>query len=111
MVLQQIAEELDVNVNELIRESVGLYLKQKLRQIDVELFALAKKYGVSNIQEFDELIKTGKIHEEDFFEDNFCGIFLLKHLVVFIYVFVCRSNDFSNNSRTSITFISESILL
>jgi len=71
MVVQQIAKKLDVNVNELMRESVGLYLKQKLREIDVRLFALARKYGVSNIQEFDELIQTGKIHEEHSFEDFF----------------------------------------
>jgi len=71
MVVQQIAKKLNVPVNELVRESVGLYLKQKLREIDVKLFALARKYGVSNIQEFDELIQAGKVHEENSFEDFF----------------------------------------
>ena len=71
MVVQQIAEKLDVPVNELMKASVGLKLKQKLREIDVKRFVLARKYGVNNIQEFDELIQTGKFHEEGSFEDFF----------------------------------------
>jgi hypothetical protein len=71
MVVQQIAKRLDVPVNELVRESVGLYLKQKLREIDVKRFVLGKKYGVSNVHELDELIQTGKVHEEGSFEDFF----------------------------------------
>lgn len=71
MLTQQIANELDVNVNKLERESLELYLRQKLREIDVQLFALAKKYEVSDILEFDELVKRGKIHEESSFEDFF----------------------------------------
>ncbi|MDI6792693.1 MAG: hypothetical protein QME81_07495 [bacterium] len=71
MLTQQIANELDVNINKLERESLELYLRQKLREIDVQLFAFAKKYGVSNILEFDELVKRGKVHEESSFEDFF----------------------------------------
>lgn len=71
MVFEQIAKELDVNVDDLARESLGLYLKQRLREIDIKLFTLAKKYGVSNVHEFDELIKAGKIHEESSFEEFF----------------------------------------
>lgn len=46
-------------------------MKHKLKVIESELFLLAKKYGVNSVFEFDRMVKEGKFHEEDTFEDYF----------------------------------------
>jgi len=57
--------------DELMKESLEAFLKHKLRVIESELFLLAKRYGVRDVQEFDRMIQEGKFHEEDAFEDYF----------------------------------------
>ncbi len=57
--------------DELMKESLETFLKHKLRVIESELFLLAKRYGVRDVQEFDKMIQEGKFHEEDAFEDYF----------------------------------------
>ena len=53
------ANELQINSNELIRESVRAYLMQKLSKVESEIFLLAKKYGVKNVFELDSRVKDG----------------------------------------------------
>jgi hypothetical protein len=55
----------------LLRESIETFLKRKLKVIESEIFILAKRYGVTNITEFDKMVKEGKFREEDAFEDYF----------------------------------------
>ena len=52
-VIDGVAKELHMNPDELMRESVKIYLKQKLSKIESEIFILAKKYGVKDIFELD----------------------------------------------------------
>jgi len=69
--LEEIAKDLRMKPEELMKESVETFLKQKLRVIESELFLLAKKYGAHNVNEFDKMISEGRFHEEDAFEDYF----------------------------------------
>jgi hypothetical protein len=48
-----------------------VFLKRKLKVIESELFLLAKKYGVLDVQEFDKMIQEGRFHEREAFEDYF----------------------------------------
>lgn len=69
--LEELAKDLRMKPDELMKESLETFLKHKLKIIESELFLLAKRYGVRNVQEFDQMIQEGKFHEEDAFEDYF----------------------------------------
>ncbi len=71
MNLEYLAEELHMKPETLLKESIEIFLKRKLKVIESELFLLAKKYGVSSIAEFDKMVKEGKFHEKHTFEDYF----------------------------------------
>lgn len=69
--LEELAKDLRMKPDELMKESLETFLKHKLKVIESELFLLAKRYGVRDVQEFDRMIQEGKFHEEDAFEDYF----------------------------------------
>lgn len=69
--IEQLAKDLHMKPGELMKESIEMFLKRKLKIIETELFLLARKYGVSDVFEFDRMIREGRFHEEDAFEDYF----------------------------------------
>ena len=69
--VKQLARDLHMKPEELMKESIETFLKRKLRIIETELFLLTKKYGVSDVFDFDRMVKEGRLHEEDAFEDYF----------------------------------------
>jgi len=71
MLIEQVAQKLETKPQTLERESLKLYVEKKLRVIESELLRLAHKYGVRNVTELDEMIKQGKYHEDEAFEDYF----------------------------------------
>jgi hypothetical protein len=71
MLIEQIAQKLETEPQTLERDSLRLYVERKLRIIESELLRLAHKYGVQNVTELDEMIRQGKYHEDEAFEDYF----------------------------------------
>lgn len=69
--LEQVAKDLHMNPEELMKEGLKVFLRQRLKMVESELFLLSKKYGVNDVFEFDKMVKEGKFHEEDSFEDYF----------------------------------------
>jgi len=69
--LKELAKDLNMKPDELMRESLETFLRHRLKVIESELFLLAKTYGVSSVLEFDKMVKEGRFHEEDAFEDYF----------------------------------------
>ena len=69
--LKYLAKDLRMKPEVLLKESIEIFLKRKLKVIESELFLLPKKYGVSSVLEFDRMVQEGKFHEEDAFEDYF----------------------------------------
>jgi hypothetical protein len=53
--VEQLARELDMQPDSLIRQSIEFFLRHKLKMIESELFLLARKYGVKTITELDKL--------------------------------------------------------
>ena len=70
-VIDGVAKKLHMNPDELMRESVRTYLKQKLSKIESEIFILAKKYGVNDVFELDSRVEEGLISEKDAYDDYF----------------------------------------
>ena len=71
MLIEQVAQRLQTKPEVLERESLKLYLEEKLRVVESELFLLAHRYGVRDVTELDEMIRQGKFHEDEAFEDYF----------------------------------------
>ena len=69
--LEYLAKDLRMKPEVLLKESVERFLKHKLKVIESELFVMAKRYGVTSVTEFDKMVKEGRFHEEDTFEDYF----------------------------------------
>ena len=68
---ESIASRLQLAPQELEQASLRLFLNHKLRLVESQLLGLARKYGVQTVTELDELIKSGRIHESEAFEDYF----------------------------------------
>lgn len=60
---QNIADILGEDPKLLEQKSLKVYLKNRLKEVEVGLFAISKKYGVKNIFEMDKKIKEGKLTE------------------------------------------------
>jgi hypothetical protein len=71
MLVEEIAQKLETEPEKLERESLRLYVQRKIRLIESELLRLAHQYGVQNVTELDEMVRQGKYHEDEAFEDYF----------------------------------------
>ncbi|MGP8330300.1 MAG: hypothetical protein ACT6FF_08300 [Methanosarcinaceae archaeon] len=69
--IPKIAPILKITQEELERESLKTYLHVRLKHCESELFNLARKYGVSSIEDFEEEYRKGNIEEEGTWEDFF----------------------------------------
>ncbi len=69
--IPKIAPILKITPEKLERESLETYLHIRLKRCESELFNLARKYGVSSIEDFEEKYKRGTIEEEGTWEDFF----------------------------------------
>ncbi|MDI6810260.1 MAG: hypothetical protein QMD80_01020 [archaeon] len=69
--LPKISSILNMGEEELEKESLKTYLHIKLRRCESEIFNIAKKYGITSIEEFEDRYKKGEIEEEGTWEDFF----------------------------------------
>ncbi len=67
----KIASILRIPQEKLERESLRTYLHIRLKHCESELFNLARKYGFSSIEDFEEEYRKGNIGEEGTWEDFF----------------------------------------
>jgi len=74
MTLTNIAEKLNIPASTIQKEGIKHFLSKKLLETETELFVLANKYNAKSINEFDSLIKSGKIHETSETRDDFFKI-------------------------------------
>jgi len=71
MLTQDIAQKLDMPPDLLEKVSLRAYLETRRREVEAQLFLLAKKHGVATVQEFDLAVQAGRIREAEGFEDFF----------------------------------------
>ncbi len=68
---EQIALKLQLSPEELERESLQVFLQHRLRLVESQIFDLAQKYGVKTVEELDQMVQSGQVHEAEAFEDYF----------------------------------------
>lgn len=76
MLLNEIAQRLDMSPAQVERESLHLYLQRRHRYLESELLLLANTYGVKTVEELDRAIESGRFHENEAFDDYFRFDFL-----------------------------------
>lgn len=65
----QVAQELAMNEEDVTREALRALLRAKIHSLDAERRARCAKFGVTSLQEMDELLRAGKVEEEELLED------------------------------------------
>ncbi|NWF56092.1 MAG: hypothetical protein HXY45_15000 [Syntrophaceae bacterium] len=70
-VIDLIAKELEMEPNELLQESLKIYLARRLIKVETEIFRIAKRHGVKEVSELDSRIREGIVSEKEAFEDYF----------------------------------------
>ena len=68
-ILTEVASDLKINKEALARSSLKIFLNKELSDIEAEMFKIASKHGIKSVLEFDELLKKGKVKEEDIIDD------------------------------------------
>lgn len=71
MTIKEVAQRLHLAPKKVEQESLRIYLDQKLRHIEAEIFRIASRHHVRDVFELDRLIRSGKIKEEEGWEDFF----------------------------------------
>lgn len=61
--LKEFSKQIGINQEELIRQSLLMFVWAKLREVKTGLFILQKKYKVQTVYEFEKLYEEGKIDE------------------------------------------------
>lgn len=67
--LEMLAREFNLSKEALIEESLKIFLERKLREVKSEIFKITGKYGISSVEELEELYKRGEVEEKDSWQD------------------------------------------
>ena len=67
--IEALAEKLNLSKDEMLRDSLKVFLEKKLREIKTEIFKIRTKYRVSSVEEFEDRYKRGDIEEKDTWQD------------------------------------------
>ncbi|MCE8429899.1 MAG: hypothetical protein J5U19_16120 [Candidatus Methanoperedens sp.] len=70
-IIPKISFILKVDREKLERDSMKTYLHIKLMRCEAEIFNLAKKYGISSVEDFENKYTRGELEEEGTWEDFF----------------------------------------
>ena len=68
-ILEEVANDLKIDKEMLARNSLKFFLNKELSNTEAEMFKIATRHGIKSVIEFDELIKGGKVKEEDIIDD------------------------------------------
>ena len=70
-VVDMVAKEFHLSPDEIISESLKIYLHQRLAKIEADIFLIAKRHGVKDVFELDSKVKSGFISEQNAYDDYF----------------------------------------
>ena len=70
-VVEITAKTLQMEPNDLLKESLKIFVEQKMSTIEAEIFLIAKKYGVKDVFELDKRIEEGFVSEGEAYDDYF----------------------------------------
>ena len=69
VILGEMAEELHIAEDDLIRKGVQSYLERQLRMVRAEIFEITSRYNVSSVEVMEERYRNGSLEEADTWKD------------------------------------------
>lgn len=70
-VIETAAVALHMKPDDLVKESLRVFVEQKLAAVETDIFSIAKKYGVKDVFELDRRIGEGLLSESEAYDDYF----------------------------------------
>ena len=68
-VLKEVAKELRLSQEELLKQSTRSLLERQLREVKAEIFQITGRYGVSSVEEMEARYRDGTLEEADSWRD------------------------------------------
>ncbi|GAB4407621.1 MAG: hypothetical protein OHK0032_02970 [Thermodesulfovibrionales bacterium] len=68
-VIKKISEDTGIEVDELSKSALLALLREKRRKLMIEKAEILSRYNVKNMEELEDKIKRGEIHEHPSWED------------------------------------------
>ncbi len=68
-ILEIIARELQVPKARILERSLKTYLERRLREVEVEIFRISSRHGVSSVEDMEKRYREGTLEEADSWED------------------------------------------
>jgi hypothetical protein len=69
-ILSELAEELHIPEDDLIRRGLHSYLERQLRAVQAEIFEITSRYNVSSVEDMEERYRKGTLEEADSWQDS-----------------------------------------
>jgi hypothetical protein len=69
VIIEEVAEVLDVSEDEVLREGVRALLERRLRAVRAQIFEISGRYGVSSVEELEARYRDGTLEEADSWRD------------------------------------------
>lgn len=70
IILERAANALDLSEDDLVRESLRLYLERQLRQIQAEIYRITGQYGIKSVEEMEKRYRNGTLEEANTWRDH-----------------------------------------
>jgi len=67
--LSEVAEELHIPEDDLIRRGVQSYLERQLRGVQAEIFEITSRYNVTDVEDMEGRYRNGTLEEADSRQD------------------------------------------
>jgi len=68
-ILGEMAEELQIPKDDLIRRGVQSYLERQLRMVQAEIFEITSRYNIPSVEVMEERYRNGSLEEADTWQD------------------------------------------
>lgn len=68
-IFSELAKELHIPEDDLIRRGVYTYLGRQLRTVQAEMFEITSRHSISGVEEMEERYRNGTLEEADTWRD------------------------------------------
>ena len=69
VLLDTVAQELNIPQDELLREGLRTFLERRLRAVRAEIFEIHGRYGIRSVEEMEARYEQGSLEEGDSWRD------------------------------------------
>ncbi|OQY26347.1 MAG: hypothetical protein B6I38_11475 [Anaerolineaceae bacterium 4572_5.1] len=68
-ILRDVAEELKISSDDLIRKGIHSYLERQLRTVQAEIFSILSRYNVNSVEDMEGRYRNDTLEEADSWQD------------------------------------------